>query len=372
MDIKEVQQKLGQCFMIGFEGLEPSEEVRQFISNNNIGSIVLFNRNLDGPAQIADLSNELQEIAISGGSASPLFIGIDMEGGRMAELKAPFTQWPAMKFLGEIGSASLGFKFAEMLGKELLAVGINLNFSPVVDIATNPDNKVIGDRAFSSDPEMVARLSSSVVRGFVKSGLLPCVKHYPGHGDTVADSHEELPVITHDEGRLNDVEFVPFKKAFRARADLLMTAHIRCEKLDPKWPATLSPYLLKDVLREKLGFRNLVLADNMEMKAISQNFGTEEAAVQAFKAGCNIVMYSSSLDEQKKAFEAVTKAFVDGDIPMEVLDSSLALVTKVKSKFLKGYKPVDVTGISKIVGHPEHVKLAKYISRKELPPGLTT
>jgi beta-N-acetylhexosaminidase len=277
-----------------------------------------------------------------------------------------------MKILGEIGSASLGFKFAECMGKELLAVGINVNYSPCVDVLTNADNKVIGDRSFGADPELVSKLSSAVVRGFVKAGIIPCVKHFPGHGDTMADSHEELPVVRHDLDRLEKIEFVPFKKAFRARADLLMTAHIKLEKVDNVWPATLSPKIIQEILRQKLGYRNAIITDDMEMKAITKNYSVEEAAVQAVKAGCTMLLYCHTLETQQKAMEALVKAVVDKKIPEDVIRRNCEIVLKVKKENLKPFVPIDVTQIGKNIGHPEHLKLAKQIARKEIPADLST
>jgi beta-N-acetylhexosaminidase len=301
-----------------------------------------------------------------------MFISIDMEGGRIARLKPPFTQWPPMKLLGEMGSASLGFKFAETMGAELTAVGINLNYSPCVDVFTNPKNTVIGDRAFSTDPEVVAKLASSVVRGFLKAGVIPCVKHFPGHGDTLVDSHEDLPVVDHDLARLEKVEFVPFKKTFRARVELLMTAHLMATKLDPEWPATLSPHILQEILRKKLGYRNAIMTDDMEMKAITKNYGVEQAAVQSVKAGCTILLYCHTLAVQEQALEALVKAVQDKQIPEAVIDANYQMVQRIKKETFAGLKQVSKDEMLKVVGHPEHVTLSKQIARKEIPAGLTT
>jgi beta-N-acetylhexosaminidase len=372
MDSAEIRQRLGQTFVIGFKGLEPSKDVKKFISENNIGGIILFDRNIESPTQVADLNNDLQSLVKPSTVSDQLFISIDMEGGRVARLKNPFTQWPPMQILGEIGSASLGFKFAETMGKELLAVGINLNYSPCVDILTNPENKVIGDRSFGSDPELVSKLSSAVVRGFVKAGIVPCVKHFPGHGDTIADSHEELPIVKHDMARLEKIEFVPFKKAFRARADLLMTAHLKLEKIDPVWPATLSTKIIQEILRGHLGYRNAIITDDMEMKAIFANYSVEEAAVQAVVAGCTMLLYCHTLEVQEKAMEALIKAVMDKKISEDIVKKNCDMVLRIKKENLKPYAQIDVTAIGKDIGHPEHLKLAKQIARKEIPADLTT
>lgn len=372
MDSNELRQKIGQTFVIGFQGHEPADEVKKFITGSNIGGIILFDRNIESPAQLGELTNSLQTLVPKRADACQLFISIDMEGGRVARLKPPFTQWPPMKILGEIGSASLGFKFAESMGKELLAVGINLNYSPCVDVLTNPQNTVIGDRAFGVEPEIVSKMSSALVRGFVKVGVMPCVKHFPGHGDTVADSHEELPVVQHDLDRLEKIEFVPFKKAFRARTQLVMTAHLKLDKIDPEGPATLSPKVIQEILRGRLGYRNAIITDDMEMKAITKNFPVEDAAIRAVSAGCTMLLYCHTHETQVKALEAIVKAVMDKKIDEAVIEKNYAMILKTKKEGLRPYQPVDVTQISKLIGHPDHLKLAKQIARKEIPSGLAT
>ncbi|MCC6276843.1 MAG: beta-N-acetylhexosaminidase [Oligoflexia bacterium] len=376
MDLKDLRQKIGQTMIVGFDGPEPKDEVRKFIHENNVGGVILFTRNIESPVQLANLNNDLQTLSAKRADmpavAQQLIISIDMEGGRVARLKAPFTQWPPMQILGEIGSAALGFKFAETMGKELTAVGINLDYSPCVDVLTNPQNTVIGDRAFGTEPEIVAKMASALVRGFIKAGVIPCVKHFPGHGDTLVDSHEDLPVVKHELSRLELVEFVPFKKSFRARAELLMTAHLVLDKVDPGVPATLSKKILQDILRGSLGYRNAIMTDDMEMKAITKNFAVGDAAIRAVQAGCNILLYCHSLDIHKEALEALVKAVSDGKISESIIENNYQMMIKLKKDNLKPYKPVDVTKVSKEIGHPEHLTLAKQIARKEIPAGLTT
>ncbi len=371
MDLNDIRQKVGQLFVIGFQGFEPSDDVKKFIKDNNMGGVIFFDRNISSPAQLGDLTNELQDLRLNQNEPQ-LFMSIDMEGGRVARLKAPFTQWPAMNILGEIGSASLGFKFAESMGRELLAVGLNLNFSPCVDVLTNPENKVIGDRSFGKDPELVSKMSSSLVRGFLKSGVLPCVKHFPGHGDTLLDSHEDLPHIKHDMARLESVEFIPFKKAFRARTELVMTAHIILEAVDPQFPATLSPKVITDLLKNKLGYRKAVITDDMEMKAVTKHYSASQAAIAAVNAGCTMLLYCHTLETQQEAFEAVVKAVSEGQIKLSIIEKNYEQVVKIKKENLKPYVPVDVTKIAKEIGHPDHLKLSKQIARKEIPAGLAT
>jgi beta-N-acetylhexosaminidase len=366
-----IKKKIGQTLMVGFQGQQLTEEFKNFLVENAIGGVILFTRNVKDPVQLAELTNSLQSLAMQ--NQMPLFISIDMEGGRVARLKAPFTQWPPMKILGEIDSPSLGFKFAESMGEELGSVGINMNYAPCVDILTNPQNSVIGDRAFGDNAEIVSKMSSSVVRGFVKSGIIPCVKHFPGHGDTLLDSHEDLPVVKHGLERLEEVEFVPFKRAFRARADFCMTAHLVLECVDPKFPVTLSKKVIDEILRQRLGFRNIVITDDLEMKAITKHYTVEEAAVLAVQAGCNMLMYCHEQSVQERAIEALVKAVVDGAVEEAVIEDNFQKVLQVKKKNnFENYKPVDVKEVLKIVGRSEHLSLAKSIAQKQVPPGLST
>ncbi|RYZ81106.1 MAG: glycoside hydrolase family 3 protein, partial [Proteobacteria bacterium] len=226
--------------IIGIAGQSLTVDEKKFIVDNNIGGIVLMGRNVGEPKQVHALCSEIQSLRHQTPDKTPLFIGIDMEGGRVARLKAPFTQWPPLKTLGDLDNATVTFHFSNKMGLELQAVGINLDFAPCVDIFTNPQNKVIGDRSISSDPELVAKHASALVRGYIKANVISCAKHFPGHGNTLLDSHEELPVEEVDMQRLDTLELVPFKRSFKARVDMVMTSHILFKNVDPDWPVTLS------------------------------------------------------------------------------------------------------------------------------------
>jgi beta-N-acetylhexosaminidase len=234
-------------------------------------------------------------------------------------------------------------------------------FCGFVKISTQGDNE-----------EIVSKMSSAVVRGFIKTGIIPCVKHFPGHGDTLLDSHNDLPEVPHSLARLDEIEFQSFKKAFRARVEVCMTAHLKLMDVDPENPATLSHKVLQGILRQHLGYRHIIITDDMEMKAITKHYSVEEAAVKAIKAGCNILLYCHELSVQERALEAITKAVVDGDIEESIIEDNYQRVLKLKKdNFPEKYNLVDPTQISKIVGHPDHLTLARAISQKQIPPGLT-
>lgn len=359
--------KIGQLFMIGISGKTLTAAETDFIVKNNIGGIILFARNLGTPQEIHKLCGDIQNLRHKTKDRMPFFISIDMEGGRVARLKAPFTQWPPAALIGKLDSTSVGFRFAQSMGVELKAVGINLDFAPCIDVFTNPKNTVIGDRAFSTDPEQVAKMASSVVRGYIKSGIIPCAKHFPGHGNTLIDSHDDLPVEDADMNRLNEVELVPFKKVFRARADMVMTAHIKFPKIDPEWPVTLSKKFIQDLLRQELRFKNLIITDDLDMKALAKHYDRDMLPVRSLQAGCDIVLYCNEPDRPPLAYEAVKKAVANGDIPMARIDESFARVMSLKKEMLATPDPMPWADAAKLIGHPDHLKIAKAIQEQQIP-----
>lgn len=358
---------------MGLKGKALEADEKKFIVENNIGGVIFFARNLESPKQTHALISEIQSLRHKMADKAPLFIGVDMEGGRVARLKAPFTQWPPLKKLGELDSATLCFKFAETMGTELRSIGFNLDFAPCADILTNPKNTVIGDRSLGSDTENVAKLASALVRGYIKSDIIPCAKHFPGHGNTLLDSHEDLPVEAEaDLARLLEVELNPFKRVFRARLDMVLTAHIKFPKIDPDWPATLSEIFLKKILREQLGYRNLIITDDLDMKALTKNYSSEVIAVRALQAGNDLLLYCNDPTKPPIAFEAIEKALVDGSFKKEELADKHSRILTLKKSKIKNPDPADLAEISRLIGHPDHLRLSKAIFSGEIPADLAT
>lgn len=362
--------KIGQLMMIGLKDKVVLPEEAEFIVKNNIGGVILFSRNVESPKQVYDLCHSIQTLRQKQRDKLPLLIAIDMEGGRVARLKEPFTVWPPMANLGKIDSTSLAFKFGLAMGQELRSVGINLDFAPCVDVFTNPKNTVIGDRAFSTDPEQVAKMASAVVRGYIKSGIIPCAKHFPGHGNTLIDSHEDLPVEDADIERLRSVELVPFKKVFRARLDLVMTAHIKFPKIDPEWPVTLSEKFLKQMLREEFRYKNLIISDDLDMKALAGKYPADQIPVLALKAGCDMILYCNNFETPVIAVEAVQKAVKDGVLKAQQIDESYNRVVALKRDVLMGAEDVSFEQAQKIIGSSEHKRLSDAIRSGQVPDDL--
>lgn len=323
----EAKKYIGKLFMFGFEGTEPTKEILSFIKEDKIGGIILFKRNIQSVEQLKGLIDKLQDA-----SSEKLFIAIDQEGGRVSNLPRSFIDMPPM---GDLGKADLieAEKLANALGIELghklLSLGINIDFAPVLDVLTNPGNKVIGNRSFGDKPEIVARLACEQIRGMDSVGLISCGKHFPGHGDTLEDSHELLPRVSHDRNRLNEIELKPFRAAIECGVPTMMSAHVIYENVDPKNPATLSKLILTDILRKELGFDGVVFSDDMEMKAISHNYNFGESTIQAINAGCDILLVCKTPALQRTAIDSVKKAIDNGSISQSRLSESLARIGRL-------------------------------------------
>jgi beta-N-acetylhexosaminidase len=310
----ELDAACASLFAVGFDGLDPSPEVRELLGRGVSGA-VLFARNVESPEQVAALSAALKHAA-----RRPFLFSVDQEGGRVMRLRAAhgFTELPAMRTLGATGDAALARGIGALLGRELRAVGIDQDFAPVVDVDTNPRNPVIGDRSLSRDPAEVARLGAALVRGIQSAGVAACAKHFPGHGDTLQDSHLELPRLPHDLSRLRAVELPPFRAAAAAGVASVMTAHVVFEPLDAAWPATMSAPVLR-LLREECGFRGAVISDDLEMQAVAAHFPLEDAVPAAVNAGADLLLVCHRAETQHRAIDALRRAVERGRVSRERL-----------------------------------------------------
>lgn len=365
-----MSQLVGQLVMIGISGKTLTSEEKKFIVKNNISGVTLFSRNVESPQQVRQLCVELQALRHQMPDKAPLFIAIDMEGGRVARLKEPFTIWPPMKKLGDLDNPTVSFHFTNKMGAELKAVGINLDFSPCLDVFTNPKNTVIGDRAISTDPEIVAKHASALIRGFIKADVIACAKHFPGHGNTLIDSHEDLPVEMADKKHLDQVELVPFKRAFRSRVDLIMTAHMKYPKIDPDWPVTLSEIFLKNILRDECRYRGLVITDDLDMKALAKHYDPTLIPVRALKAGADILLYCNEPESPPKAIEAVIGGMAQGQLDKKEIESLHLKILNYKKEKIKNPDPLPWDQAVQVIGHADHLKLSSAITQGVVPEGL--
>ncbi|HZM60543.1 MAG TPA: beta-N-acetylhexosaminidase [Vicinamibacterales bacterium] len=326
-----IRRDIGQLLIGSLPATTITPEMRSLAKEFSLGGVIFFSRNIEAPEQVAELSRDVQQLA----SELPLWVSVDQEGGRVARLKEPFTRWPPMATLGRSGSVDLAARFGAALAAELKAVGITLDYAPVLDIHTNPKNPIIGDRALAEDADSVARLGATIIRALQDNGVAACGKHFPGHGDTSVDSHLALPIVEHPPDRIRRVEFVPFREAIRADVAFIMTAHVLVPSLDEDKPATLSPRVVRALLREELGFPGVILSDDLEMKAIASTYRVPDAAVDAIAAGCDaLLICSGDVSLQAATLEALVHAVEQDRIPFKRLEDALVRNRRAKERFL--------------------------------------
>lgn len=293
---------------VGFEGTSLPAALSWWLARGEVGGVVLYSRNIESPAQVRGLCREIRSAA---GRGNPLpLIAVDQEGGRVARLKdPPFTRFPPARACSLFccRNESVAEAVGAATAAELRAVGIDVNFAPVLDVDSNPRNPVIGDRAFSEDPNTAAALGIAFAKGSLSRGVLPVGKHFPGHGDTSADSHKELPIVRAGRQTLLRRELLPFRRAARAGIPALMTAHVMYPALDRTLPATLSRKILHNLLRGQMRFRGAVISDALEMKAIADRYGIGEAAVLAVTAGCDVVLVCRGESVQAEAIDRLAR-----------------------------------------------------------------
>jgi beta-N-acetylhexosaminidase len=326
-----LRRQVGQLLIAGFDGLTVPIELKSIAREFGLGGVILFARNISEPEQVAELCYDAARLA----GDTPLWVSVDQEGGRVARLRAPFTEWPPMATIGRSGDAALAARFSKALAAELRAVGITLDYAPVLDVFTNTRNQVIGDRALSAEAADVARLGAEIIKGLQGAGIAACGKHFPGHGDTVADSHLELPLVEHPVERLRQVELVPFKAAVDAEVAAIMTAHVLLPALDEERPATLSKRIVSGLLRDELSFGGLILSDDLEMKAVAAEYSVPSAAVLAIEAGCDgVLICSADYAAQWAALEAVIHAVEEERLREVRIEDAFKRHRKAKERFL--------------------------------------
>lgn len=329
-----LRQKVGQLIMVEIPGSKLTDEIAEFILDCHPAGIALFGRNLAEPWTAAQLIADLQAVVAEAGEA-PLLIGMDQEGGQVSHLRYPCAEMPSQMARAAAGGAVAAGEAAEVLGREMVRLGINLAFAPVLDVNTNPANPVIGTRAFSDDPQTVAECGVAAIEGLRRAGILSMAKHFPGHGDTALDSHLDLPALNHDWERMREIELLPFRAAIEAGVDTICSAHIIYPNLDDSaLPATLSPKLMTDLLRNELGFKGVLFSDALAMDAIrkGKSSNVPPAAIAAIQAGVDCVMLLGKLDEQRLSYEALLAAVQDGTISESRLDEAVTRVQALRRR----------------------------------------
>jgi beta-N-acetylhexosaminidase len=329
-----LEQKVGQVFMLGFDGTTLHDANRTLVRGLHLGGVTLFARNIETGQQLARLNADLQTIA----DPVPLFISVDQEGGLVVRVTQGATIFPGNMAVGATRDPQLARGVAEASASELLAMGVNMDLAPVVDVNTNPLNPVIGVRSFGSDPHLVSNLGVETVRGLQSRGVSAVAKHFPGHGDTDVDSHRDLPVSAHSAQRLQSVELVPFSSAIGAGVDGIMTAHLYVRSIEPRQdlPATLSKTVLSGLLRDQLGYQGLILTDALDMGAIKKDRSAAEAAVDAFEAGADMLLIAGINSDDRAHLAdgppALLAAVRAGRVSEARLDASVLRILEAKAR----------------------------------------
>ena len=365
-------QKIGQLMMIGFDGTTVDAELLRMITDFHIGGVILFARNVQSPEQVGRLTNELQNIALESGHPG-LFIAVDQEGGRVARLteSAGFTEFPSAMATGATGDPENAYRMATAMAAEMRAVGINVDFAPDLDVNNNPSNPVIGTRSFGSDPAKVAEYGIAFARGLQENGVLAFGKHFPGHGDTGVDSHFDLPRVSHDRARLDEIELFPFRAAIQAGFAGIMSAHVTFPSIDPTpgLASTLSRPVLTGLLREELGYDGLIATDSLEMGALAAHgYPPPVGAPLALAAGADLLLFNRDHAMHREAFRNLMQIVEEGRVSQEQLDTSVSRILEARARFgiLQPTRIADPSKAGEATATAEHRVLALELAQKAI------
>jgi beta-N-acetylhexosaminidase len=325
------QQLAGQRLFVGFEGTELNSDLRFLIAGLNIGGLVLFAQNLINPAQIKNLCRTVQEYAVSHGNP-PLFIAVDQEGGTVARLKEPFTQFPGNPHMQDPKEA---VRFADITARELIDVGINMNMAPVLDTSPLNSSSIMATRSFGHDPAWVSKMGITVIENLQQRSIMAVAKHFPGIGRTILDSHMEMPGLDIDLAAMASYDLLPFRDAIKCQVAAIMLSHILYTKIDPDWPASLSPRIARDLLRDQMAYQGVVMTDDLDMGAINNHFEIKTVIHQILSAGIDIALICHKGPDIEQAFEEILASIsTDRELRKEGR-ASVARILALKQKYIK-------------------------------------
>ncbi|WP_420800289.1 beta-N-acetylhexosaminidase [Neobacillus terrae] len=325
-----LEDKIGQMILAGVSGTTMDANAKQLIGQFHLGGIIFYKYNFETPAQVIQLVNQLK----SGNSSSlPLLLGVDQEGGRVTRLPGGLVNFPPNKQIGQVNNPDFSYKVGTLLGKELKVFGLNLDFAPVLDINSNPNNPVIGDRSFGNNAEIVSKLGIQTMKGIQSQNVITTIKHFPGHGDTSVDSHLDLPIVNKSLKELKELELIPFERAINQGADVVMVAHILFPQLDKTNPGTMSKAVMTDLLRKQLGFTGVIITDDMTMGAITGHYDIGKAAVESVKAGSDIILVGHDYNNVVKIISSLKTAVQNGEISEQRLNESIERIIQLKRNY---------------------------------------
>lgn len=323
-----LEEKIGQMIFGGVEDTVFNDTTRSLIVDYKVGGIILFKKDLDNTEQSVELLNKIK--IENKNNKVPVFLGVDQEGGRVERLPDEVISLPTNKVIGEQNNKEFSYNIGKVLGEQLNTYGFNLNFAPVLDVNSNPNNPVIGDRSFSNDPDVVSSLGIKTMEGMQAENIVTAVKHFPGHGDTSVDSHLELPTVEKSLAEITEMELIPFKRAIEAGVDIVMSSHILLPQIDSEYPASMSEKIINDLLREQLGYDGVVVSDDMTMQAITDNFDIGKASVDAINAGTDLVIVAHGHETIIHVIESLKGAVLDGRLTEERINESVRRIVQLK------------------------------------------
>ncbi len=329
IDNMTLEEKVGQMFIVGFNGYEVDDNIANLIKNKKAGGVILFSKNIDTVDQTKKLIESLN--ALNGENKPKLFMSVDEEGGIVSRIPKEMGQFESAWDVGATGDLNYAFEHGKTIGETIKSLGFNMDFAPVLDVNSNPNNPVIGIRAFSNDPEIVKTMGTEVYKGLRKSGVLAVGKHFPGHGDTDVDSHFAVPFINKSLNELKNLELIPFKYAIDNGMDMIMVSHLYLPQLDSEYVGSLSNNIVTKLLREELGFNGVVVTDDMIMEGVKGQYPTAESAVKAIEAGDDLIIVSTGIDDQNSAIDGVIEAVRNGIISEKRIDESVYRILRVKN-----------------------------------------
>ncbi|MBP2000278.1 beta-N-acetylhexosaminidase [Paenibacillus shirakamiensis] len=325
-----LEEKLGEMMIAGMEGTTANAATKKMIKEQHVGGVIFYKNNVSTPQGLASYVNQLK--AWNQGNAAPLFISVDEEGGRVSRLPGLY-KFPNAVDIGAKDNLEYAQQMGQYLGEASQVLGMNVDYAPVLDINSNPDNPVIGVRSYGAKPDIVSRMGIAVMKGIQSKGTISVVKHFPGHGDTAVDSHLALPVVSKTLAQLKSFEWLPFEEAIHQGADAVMVAHILFPKIDNKYPASLSKTIMTDQLRRTLRFKGVIITDDLTMGAIAENYGIGEAAVKAVASGADMVMVAHGYDNVDVVFQMLRNSVKNGQISPKRIDESVTRILTLKQKY---------------------------------------
>lgn len=353
-------EKIGQMIIAGFDGITVNTNTQTLINEYKLGGLILYQTNVKDAAQLVNLTNAIKTTNTK--NKIPLFISVDQEGGRVNRMPTSIKNTPSARIIGNKNNEKYAYNIGRVIANELQAFGFNTDFAPVLDIQSNPNNAVIGDRSFGSNSSVVSKLGVSMMKGISSGNIIPVVKHFPGHGDTSVDSHLELPLVQNDLTRLKKVELVPFNNAFKNHSDMVMVAHILVQKIDPNFPASMSKTIITNLLRNQYGFGGVVISDDMTMGAIAKHYNLKDAAVRAINAGSDIILVGHGMDNVATVYNSIYSAVTHHTISEDTINKSVYRILTLKHKYHLNNNKISPVNVSNL-----NNQITKTISNAPVP-----